>query len=104
MDDIKDSVTVKLGGKEFEVLPLSFKAVRQLKPQLTQLANMDSVPTDEQITAITDIVHRALSRNYPDITRDEIEDLIDLGNVRHVIPAIMGVSGLIKGEAGAGSL
>ncbi|ENT1749659.1 hypothetical protein CAA71_002200, partial [Neisseria gonorrhoeae] len=40
----------------------------------------------------------ALKRNYPDLTREEAADLIDIGNMNEVFAAVMDVSGLKRRE------
>jgi hypothetical protein len=104
-----DGKKIKLGGAEYTVAPLTFRQLRTLQPQLDKLTTLNAVPSREQMDAVLDIVHAALLRNHPDVTRDGVEDLVDLGNLSAVVQAVMGVSGLesgegaTSGEAGAGS-
>ena len=96
-----DGVVVRIGNKELVVPPLNFKILRKIQPKLQQLTTVGQVPDDEQIDSILEVVHLAVSRNYPEMTREELEELVDLGNLPAIIGAIMGVSGLEKrmGEA-----
>ena len=96
-----EGVKINLGGREFVAPPLNFKALRLLTPKLGLLATMGDVPTGEQIDVVIDVVLAALSRNYPDLTRDDLEALLDLANLATALTAIMGASGLEKttGEA-----
>jgi len=98
-----EGVKIKLGGREFVAPPLNFKALRKFTPQLPVLTQIGDVPTNEQIDVVLDIVHFALARNYPELTRDELEELLDLANLTDALQAILGASGLEKtsGEAPA---
>lgn len=100
MPEIIDGVKIKMGGKEYEVPALSFGQLRRLMPKIASLSAIGADIQPEQMDAITEIVHAALSRNYPDITREAVEDMIDLRNAGAVISAVMGQSGLVpSGEA-----
>lgn len=98
-----DGIVVKMSGEEYIVPPLSFKQLRSLQPRLALLSSVNGIPTTEQLEAVSEVVHAALSRNYPDLTADAVNDMLDLGNMGAIIPAIMGVSGLVTaGEGSAG--
>jgi len=100
-----DGVKINLGGTEYLVPPLSFKQLRNLQPKLLTLTKMGSVPDVKQLDTVTEIVFVALSRNYPELTQEQVGNLLDLGNMKLIVPAIMGVSGLVSsGEAQAGIL
>lgn len=98
-----EGVKLNLGGRDFVAPPLNFKALRQLTPKLAILAAMNDVPTNEQTDVVLDVVLAALVRNYPELTRDELEDRLDLANLTRALEAIMGASGLERttGEASA---
>jgi hypothetical protein len=102
-DELIDGVSMKLGRRTYVVPPLNFKALRNLRPQMELLnsieVNATTIP-DNVLTAIVQIVHTAIKRNYPDITIDEVDDAIDLGNQGSIIKAVMTGSGLVpSGEA-----
>ncbi len=43
-------------------------------------------------------------RNYPDLTMDELEEMLDMGNILHVTEGVLAISGLVgkqPGEAAA---
>jgi hypothetical protein len=96
MAEIIDGTTVRMGGVDYVVAPLNFRQVRALQSKITTLGQIAGVVSDEQMSAIIEITKAALSRNYPEITVEQVEDMIDLGNAGKVIGAIMGVSGLEK--------
>lgn len=96
-----DGTEIKMGGETYIVPPLNFKRLRKIQPLLSKLST--STPgaadlTDAQFDAAVEIVHVALTRNYPDLERDKVEELLDLRNLPVVMAAIMGQSGLAKGE------
>lgn len=98
-----DGKKIMLGGAEYTIAPLTFRQLRALQPQLDKLGSLNAMPSQEQMDAVLDIAHAALSRNHPEVSREQAEDLVDLGNLSTVVQAVMGVSGLDKGEAQAGS-
>ncbi len=103
MSALIDGVVVRMGGRDWTVPPLSFKQLRGLQPQLELLAKLAGTASPRDIGVISDIVLAALSRNYPEITLDEVEAVLDLGNAGRVITAILTGSGLSRGEGGPGS-
>lgn len=106
MAELIDGVKIKMGGREWEVPALSFKQVRRLAPQIDALSSLStSTISEEQMAGICTIVHAALSRNYPEVTLDQVEDFMDLRNAGPTILAVMGQSGFEakSGEATAGS-
>ena len=90
-----EGVDINLGGIVYTVPPLSFKQLRILQPKLDILQQIGNMPSDDQLAVVSEIVHMALSRNYPDITLDQVNENLDLGNMKKVLPAILGVSGLV---------
>jgi hypothetical protein len=87
-----EGIKLTLGGREFIVLPLTLRALRELAPRFPILQGMGDVPTGDQIDVVSDIVYSALLRNHPDLTRDELEELLDLENLAKALMAVMGAS------------
>ena len=99
-DKLADGQWVRMNGKrEYLVPALTFRALRELQPQLETLknaanggaANLLSV---DQMGLVIKVAHAALKRNYPDMTEEQVEDLVDTGNIFQVFGAIIKVSGL----------
>lgn len=91
---------VKLAGREYIIPSLSVKQARILWPKIRELnkgITMDSIP--DKMAIATEIIHAALSRNYPEITLDEVEDMIDMSNFRRVVGVVTASTGL-KGDPG----
>jgi len=85
------------GIKAFEdrpdlvVPPLNFRSLQELQGRLQSFqGGIDA----ESMELVLDATTAALQRNYPDMTRDEVIDLLDVGNMGEVMEAIMDVSGL----------
>ena len=91
---------VTMGGRDFILPPLTLKALRDLGPKIKTLGDLNGVPTPEQVDAIVALVHASAARNYPELTPDDLLDLLDLGNLHEVFPALMSASGLRQGAPG----
>ncbi len=97
-----EGMTLKIGGAEYIIPPLNFRQLKKLYPVIEQMQKTDN-PMD-QMQAVVTIAQAALSRNYPEMTIEQVEEMIDLNNIRQVIEAIMGISGFLRGEAVRGSV
>lgn len=95
-----DGITVKLGAEPFVVPPLTLKQLKKHKEALTRLRSLGDIPTPEQVDDLIQVTHSALVRNYPDMTPDRLEDLVDVVNLGPLFFAIMGQSGFTKKPAG----
>jgi hypothetical protein len=98
-----DGVTMKLGGEDYVLPPLNMARVKKIIPLLEKLQTVKT--TMEEIDIVIEVIHLGLSRNYPDITKEDIAELIDLGNAKEVIEALLLASGFARksGEALAGN-
>lgn len=106
IEDLIDGTEIKIGRINRVVPPLNFKQLRRLAPQLATLSAMSSTEsqiTDEQYAAMLDVVHAALMRNYPNLSREDLEEDFDLANAPKILSAVMARSGLDRsGEAKPG--
>jgi hypothetical protein len=102
-------IPLELGGVTRIVPPLSLGALEQLQDGLANFTG--DIREPQQITTLIAAAHSALRRNYPDVTREDVADWIDLENALQVMEAVMDVSGLkrkakeaalAQGEATAG--
>ena len=84
-------ISMVLNGKEYVIPPLSLGALDQLKDRVGQF---DKLPFAEQVTTTIDAAHAALKRNYPELTHDDVGELVDVGNMMDVFQALMDVSGM----------
>ena len=77
--------------RELVIPPLSLTAHEQLVDRLDAVRSGGLVGAASTGTII-DAVHAALKRNYPEMTRDEVGELLDLGNMSEALEAVMDVS------------
>jgi hypothetical protein len=92
-------ITIDLGGADYVVPPLSIGALERLQDRLnTFQGGMDK----EAVALMVDVAEAALKRNYPDITRDIIVEIMDVSNMEDIFAAVMDVSGLKRKAIDAG--
>lgn len=97
-----DGVPIRMNGQDYVVPPLSLKAIKRLQPTLDEIRQCATA--FEALPKIAEVVHAALQRNYPEITIDQMDDLLDMGNAFAVLNAVQGVSGFVRaGETAAAS-
>lgn len=77
-------------GNEYVIPPLTLGALEDFEDDI---ASIDIAAGPKAARTIVDISLRALIRNYPDITRNDVRELIDLANMEEVFVATMDVSG-----------
>lgn len=90
--------TIRMGGKDWIVPPLNFRALKRFQKEIGSL-NLAELAQSEKVE---EIVLAALNRNYPELTLDQLQDMLDMGNVVEVTMAVMGVSGLEARKPGEG--
>lgn len=95
-----DGVNLTIGGRDFTVPPLNLKALKKLTPTIQSIVDAGDDLSLAQLDAIVDVVHTALARNYPDLSRDEVEELLDVVNMEPTIRAVLEASGLTKRAPG----
>jgi hypothetical protein len=89
-------IKISMGGSDYEVPPLTLGQLKRLQPIIARLGSQDQ---NEIFDAISEIVQVALSRNYPSISKEQVEDLLDLANCADTVAAVLRGSGLKLGEA-----
>ncbi|MBF0098357.1 MAG: hypothetical protein HQM04_12465 [Magnetococcales bacterium] len=96
-----EGVTVHFAGSDWVVPALSLGQLKRLMPHFQNLQGGQF--SIEQIDSALQVIHAALSRNYPQLQLEDVEDLVDLATVPILMEAIMRASGLVRqGEAKAG--
>jgi hypothetical protein len=92
---------LQLGRKVYVCPALNLKQLKMFKPELEILnKGMSSITEgteDEKtmayVACVAKVVTAALSRNYPDITEEVVEEGIDLSNIRSSVLSVLGTSG-----------
>lgn len=113
MPDLVGGAVVKMGGVEYTVPPLNFRSVRKLQAagdldRFEKGISFGIQIRPEDLDALLRIVLEALKRNYPDMTIERLEELLDFGNALDVVRAILSISGIgdskktATGEAATG--
>jgi hypothetical protein len=92
--------SIKIGGKDYVLPGLSVGQSRKLIPKLEQKKDNDTVA--DQMSLFVEIVQSALSRNYPSITAELIEEGLTPGELAGLVGYVSRISGLKpKGETPA---
>lgn len=89
-------VVFKLSGKDFVLAPLNLRQVEELEDVIQSLGSQNNMASVAKVAS--KIVHASLSRNYPDVTEDEVKDLLDISNMQDAMQAVLSTSGYTKGE------
>lgn len=87
------------GGLVLVIPPLSLGAMERLQERLSGMS--DDMFDPENLSTVIDTLHAALGRNYPDMTREEVADLVDLENMQEAMACAMDISGLRRKALGA---
>lgn len=95
-------VAVAMGGEDWLVPPLTLGQLRRLMPKVRELTEIGASMGETQIGVLVEIVTAALQRNYPEVTADSVENLLDLGNASAVLNAVLTGSGLKPGGIPSG--
>jgi hypothetical protein len=81
---------VDLGGAVFIVPALNVGAIRDFQDRIEALqAGQDPMP----ILLLAELLHRALLRNYPTLSRELVDDHVDGDNWPELFAMLMGESG-----------
>ena len=87
---------IKSGADQFIVPPLNVKAWKRFTAEgvFKRLREIEEGGRPEESPewqdAAMQLIHAALRRNYPDLTLDEVEEMVDFGNYGTLLMAIMG--------------
>ncbi len=99
---LHDGVCLTLGGRDFVVPALTFRQLKTLLPRLNRLQQAGGALEPEHLDIVTDLVEAALTRNYPDLTREEIESLLTFADMGPAISAVLLGSGFARADAPPG--
>jgi hypothetical protein len=110
MPRLIDGVDLKLrDGREYRLPPLDVRTLRKFSKD-GRLATAMSIkrgglPSGEQLDAVVSLLLAGFQANYPDLSEDEVEGLLDMGNLVPVMEALFAATGykdgLTPGEAPA---
>ena len=104
-----DGLVVHMDGRDWTIPPLTLAQLRKHADDLLKVKDITPFSPLEEVEPAISVIHAAMSRNYPDLTKEQLEDILDVGNVGQVMMAVCGMSGLVRskeapaeGEAQAG--
>jgi hypothetical protein len=95
-------IALTMGGRDWTVPPLTLGQLRRLMPKVRQLSAISATMDEDHIGTLVEIVAAALQRNYPEITTQAVEEMLDLGNAASVLSAVLSGSGLKSRETASG--
>jgi len=94
---------IKVGDRTLTVPALTLRQFEAMAPKLEALEKIGEDPfgalRDGAMGQALDIIHAAVERNHPEITREEMGDLVDMRNLQEFILAATGASAVSTGEA-----
>ncbi|MFG7180669.1 hypothetical protein ACGYQ5_14170 [Burkholderia pseudomallei] len=94
MADLIKGIDVTLGRETYVVPPLNFRLLQELADSIAIVNKGGSFVADaETRNAFVDVIHASVQRNYPDVTREQIVDALDVSNAQTAMLALLGVSG-----------
>jgi hypothetical protein len=87
---VKPGLEITMGGKDWVIPALTLKQVREIHPRLIALDLKNDPLSGEAIDVAIDLVHLGMSRNYPEITREEVGELVDMANFPKIAAYLLG--------------
>lgn len=96
-----EGVAVRMGGRDYVVPPLTLGQLRRHEEDLKKVRDITPFSPVAEVEPAIRVIHAAMTRNYPDLTREALEDLLDMGNVGRVFLAVCAMSGLERAREGA---
>lgn len=95
-----EGTSVVVGDKTYIVPPLSLGKMRKFLPQITAITGgVSDLSESDQLNMMSDIIHSAMVRNYPDMTQEQMEeDVLTIENVKVFMEAVCKASNLVRGK------
>lgn len=82
---------VIFAGRVLVVPPLPLAFIEERGAELEKFTG-----TLADVSLVVDCLAASLVRNYPEMSRADVLDLVDIGNMEEVMEAVMARSGLIR--------
>lgn len=102
MKQMIKGVEKELGGEMRTIPPLSLGAVQRLLPKLQQFQKSGEM-NDENMALVADVVGSALRRNYPELTNEQVMEMLDMDNFQEILDAVLSTSKLTGNAKGNGA-
>ena len=91
---------MNLGGEWYVLPPLNLRQCEEFGDLIATLGEASTRPLNEQLKMALPLIHASLTRNYPDITADQVRELIDFGNFTEAAKAVVSSSGYVPAQPG----
>lgn len=84
--------TINFGGTEYTVPPINLRI--SYLPEMDVLCKPDGeVPFGEYVKAASTVLFALFQRNYPDMSRDQFNEIVDLPMLKPVMTGMLQISG-----------
>ena len=96
---------IQLGDREYLLAPMNIKTMKAHQDLISQMSK-PSFDVMGQLDSFAALVQAAIQRTVPDVTLDEIEANVDMGNIPALMEALFRVSGFVApaGELAPGKV
>lgn len=97
---------INLGGVNFVLAPLGLRLAREFEKRGTELREQANVTPEQAHAFNVEMILASLHRNYPDLTAEELDELLDTASEPEAVSAVMLMTGLKRvtpGELKPGS-
>jgi hypothetical protein len=86
--------SINFGGTDYIVPPINLRIAYGMEEQIKTICKPEGdVDFADYVPAASAILFALLQRNYPDLTRDAFNDLIDLPMLRPIMNGMLQISG-----------
>lgn len=89
-------IVTNLGGTDYTVPPLNLRLYFQHEKEIEVLSAPAKSSQADYVRAAIVVLLAVLQRNYPEMTRERLEDALDYPALPQVIAAIFGQSGFTR--------
>jgi hypothetical protein len=87
---------IKLGGTEYTVPPINLRIDFDYKDAIAVVCQPEGeVAFGDYVKAASAILFALVQRNYPDMTREQFSDLVELPMLRPIINGMLHISGYV---------
>lgn len=93
-----------IGDEEYIIPALSLGQIKRFLKKIEQMQEGVNQGGVENFDTISQIIHAALSRNYPALTIEDLDEMLDMSNLMTIFNAVLGASGFAQGELLAGNV
>jgi hypothetical protein len=94
-------IKIMLAGEERIVPPLALGPLEMLQDRISKVTNLAS---GDGVKLVLDVAFYAMRRNYPDITREDIGEMVGLENLDDIMKAALDAGGVWRKELEANAL